>query len=538
MIAEAPRPSREIAFDGTRALPFTAAFADHEQAGFPAANVLDDSAGAAGKGKKGKANANDGWAVGGAIDQPHQLTLIPDKGVQVAAGSRLVLTIDQKSSHKEHVLGRFRISCSPDASAATLAGVPPKILAIVRTPADKRDATQSKALADYYLSIAPALEVDRIKLAEVQKKLAEAKPESTVPVMKELPVASRRKTQLQHRGNFLDLGQEVSPGVPAIFPQPKSGEAVDRLALAKWLVDPDNPLTPRVVVNQYWEQIFGVGLVRTSEEFGSQGELPSHPELLDFLATEIIRLNWDTKALLKQIVMSAAYRQSSKVTPEAFERDPENRLLARGPRFRLSAETIRDQALFVSGLLSSKMYGPPAKPPQPAMGLSAAFGGGIDWQTSAGEDKYRRGLYTTWRRSNPYPSMTTFDAPNREVCTVRRTRTNTPLQALVVLNDPVYLEAAQSLARKMAAAGATPEEHLREGFRRVLSRSPEPAEAARLLTLYEQLRADYEKSPEAAKAMATKPLGPLPGEWKEPELAAWTGVANVLLNLDEFLMKR
>jgi hypothetical protein len=220
------------------------------------------------------------------------------------------------------------------------------------------------------------------------------------------------------------------------------------LTLAKWLVSPENPLTARVVANRFWEQIFGIGIVRTSEEFGTQGELPSHPELLDWLATDL-QSDWDVKRFLKLLVLSAAYRQSARVTPELFERDPDNRLLARGPRVRLTAEMVRDQALFVGGLLSSKMYGPSVRPPQPNLGVSAAFGGSIDWQTSAGEDKFRRGLYTVWRRSNPYPSMSTFDAPNRDTCIVRRNRTNTPLQALVTMNDPVYVEAAQGLARRM-----------------------------------------------------------------------------------------
>src|SRR6185295_16397288 len=243
----------------------------------------------------------------------------------------------------------------------------------------------------------------------------------------------------------------------------------------------------RVIANRYWEQIFGIGIVATSEEFGSQGELPSHPELLDWLATELVRLKWDMKAFVKLLVTSAAYRQSSKVTPDLEARDPDNRLLARGPRFRLSAETVRDQALFASGLLSSKLYGPPVQPPQPALGLSAAFGSKVDWQTSPGDDRYRRALYTSWRRSNPYPSMATFDAPNREVCTLRRTRTNPPLQALVTLNDPVYIEAPQALARRMvtSATGSTPADRARLGFRLCLARQPHDEELARLVKLYE-----------------------------------------------------
>jgi mono/diheme cytochrome c family protein len=380
----------------------------------------------------------------------------------------------------------------------------------------------------------PPLELRPInrRLGELSKKLDELKP-VTVPIMRELPQGQRRVTKIQHRGNFLDVGKVVSEGTPAAFPALPEGAPRSRLTLAKWLVDENNPLTARVIVNRYWEQIFGIGIVATSEEFGAQGELPYHPELLDWLATELVRLNWDLKAFLKQLVTSAAYRQSSRVTPDLEQRDPDNRLLARGPRIRLSAEMVRDQALAVSGLLSGKMYGPPVHPPQPALGISAAFGSGIDWQTSTGEDRYRRALYTMWRRSNPYPSMATFDAPNREVCTVRRSRTNTPLQALVTLNDPVYLEAAQALARKIVTGGgSTTPERARYAFRLCLSRPPHDSELARLVQLYEQAFGRLQPQPEQARKLAAESGGP------PAELAAWTVVGNVLLNLDEMLMKR
>jgi hypothetical protein len=308
--------------------------------------------------------------------------------------------------------------------------------------------------------------------------------------------------------------------------------------LARWLVDKDNPLTARVMVNRYWEQIFGVGIVQTSEEFGSQGESPEHPELLDWLATELIESQWDMKHLVRLLVTSAAYRQSSRVTPELLERDPVNRLLARGPRFRISAEMIRDQALFASGLLSTKMHGPPVKPHQPKLGVSAAFGSTIDWTTSKGEDKYRRGLYTTWRRSNPYPSMAAFDAPNREVCTIRRDRTNTPLQALVTLNDPVYVEAAQALARRIVSGGATTADRATFGFRICLSRNPSAVELAKLTTLYGKAHQRFGQDSASATQMATDPLGPIPDGSSAVDLAAWTVVGNVLLNLDEMFLKR
>jgi len=404
------------------------------------------------------------------------------------------------------------------------------------------DQIEQRAKLEADISAAEAeedKEKNKEKIAALKKKLAEIKPAKSVPIQRELPADKRRVAKLQHRGNYLDQGQEVTAGTPAVFPPLPDGAPRDRLALARWLVSPENPLTARVFANRFWEQIFGIGLVATSEEFGSQGELPSHPELLDWLATELMRLNWDQKAFLKMLVMSAAYRQSSRVTPELFARDPDNRLLARGPRVRLSAEMVRDQALAVSGLLSPKLYGPPVKPLQPAVGLTAAFGSGIDWQTSSGEDKHRRGLYTTWRRSNPYPSMATFDAPNREVCTLRRNRSNTPLQALVTLNDPVYVEAAQALARRIVKeGGADAAARIDFAFRLCLSRAPTSAESARLTRLVDESLADFGANQAAAKKLATEPLGTAPEGSNIAELAAWTVAANVMLNLDEMLMKR
>ncbi len=376
------------------------------------------------------------------------------------------------------------------------------------------------------------------KSENADQQLAEQKPLTTVPVMAELPEDKRRKTHVQYRGSFMDLGPEVGPAVPAAF-HPLAGDAEpDRLTLAKWLVDEENPLTARVIANRYWEQIFGIGIVRTSEDFGSQGDRPSHPNLLDWLATELVASGWDLKHLLKTLVTSSTYRQSSRVSEAGQELDPDNRLLWRGPRFRMSAEMIRDQALMASGLLSSKMNGPPVRPPRPTLGLKAAFGGSTDWKTSEGSDRYRRAVYTEWRRSLPYPSMATFDAPNRQVCMLRRERTNTPLQALVTLNDPVYVEAAQALARRMANRPGDADERVRYGFRLCLSRHPDAQESNRLVQLYETARDRFRQAPDRATAMATDPLGPVPEGSDTVDLAAWTVVGNVLLNLDETLMKR
>jgi len=363
------------------------------------------------------------------------------------------------------------------------------------------------------------------------------RPETTVPILGEL-TGQPRETRLQYRGNYLDKGPAVQPGFPAAFHSAAGNGPIDRLRLAHWLVDKENPLTARVVANRYWEALFGRGIVLTGEDFGSQGEPPTHPELLDWLALEFMDSGWDTRALIRTMVTSAVYRQSSQVVGDAAKVDPDNRWLARGPRVRLSAEMVRDQALAVSGLLSKKMFGPPVRPPQPNLGLSAAFGSSTDWETSAGDDRYRRALYTTWRRSNPYPSMATFDAPNREVCTLRRNATNTPLQSLVTLNDPVFVEAAQALARQAIQHENTIEARIAYAFRHCLQRSPHDAELQSLTNLYQDSHARLAGRPADATKLATVPLGELPAGIDAVDAAAMTVVGNVLLNLDEMFLKR
>jgi hypothetical protein len=527
VVADPPRNSSEFSLSGIRGVKLVAAYADYAQANFVANNVLDSK----------NPNAT-GWAVGGQIDQKHQLTLIPEAPIKLDKGSSLSVTIEQLSSHENHTLGQFRFSTTSDVEIAKYAETPAAILAVVKTSAAQRTAEQKKQLSDFHASISPLTKAKREELAQLQKQIAASKASTSVPIMRELP--KPRVTKIQRRGNYLETGKEVIPGIPStLFDlQLAEGEKLDRLKLAKWLVNDDNPLTARVIANRYWEAVFGVGLVETSEEFGSQGELPSHPELLDWLAVELIESGWDTKHLLKLLVTSSTYQQSSKVTDAQYEADPDNRLLARGPRFRLSAEMIRDQALFAGGLLSEKMYGPPVKPMQPSMGLRAAFGSGTDWKTSDGEDRHRRGLYTTWRRSNPYPSMATFDAPNRQVCVVRRARTNTPLQALVTLNDPVYVEAAQSLARRVIVHEGDVADKANFGFRLCASRHPNEAETKFLVDLFEEVKKRFAMDTNRAMQMATKPIGPAPEGADVTELAAWTVVGNVLLNLDEMFMKR
>jgi hypothetical protein len=386
-----------------------------------------------------------------------------------------------------------------------------------------------------------------------------------VPVMRELAKDKRRPTHVLVKGNFLNKGEPVEPGLPSAFHASPEKGPPDRMALARWLVARDNPLTARVAVNRIWAQLFGVGLVETEEDFGVQGALPSHPELLDYLALRFVEgpgvrgqgpgksnaegnshpspldphpSRWSQKQLIKLVVMSRTYRQASKPSAEALARDPRNRLLSHAPRIRLDAETVRDQALAVSGLLSRKLGGPSVYPPQPAGMWQAAFNGERTWKTSEGADKYRRGLYTFWRRTVPYPSMATFDAPSREICSVRRIRTNTPLQALVTLNDPVYVEAAQALARRvLKEGGSSPDERIGYALLLATGRPAQAEQIAALKALLETERKHFQTDQAAAKLMASDPLGPLPAGTDEAEAAAWTVVANVLLNLDAVLMR-
>ncbi len=394
---------------------------------------------------------------------------------------------------------------------------------------------QKKEILAYSGSAAASPEA--AKIAGLKKKIAALKT-TTTPVMAERPANRHRKTNIHVRGNFKQKGREVQPGTPSIFPPLPDGSKPDRLGVARWLMDSSNPLTARVIANRYWEQLFGIGLVETSEDFGIQGAKPSHPALLDQLSLYLVREKWNIRRLLKFIVSSAAYRQSSRVSDELARRDPRNRLLARGPRLRLSAEMVRDQALAVSGLLDRTMFGPSVRPPQPALGIRAAFGGSTDWKTSGGTDKYRRGLYTKWRRTSPYPSMVTFDAPSREFCTIRRISTNTPLQALVTLNDPVYVEAAQALAGRIATEGGSAVgEKVGYGFRLVLARPPTEEEKKLLVKLFEDSSRLFAANPGDAKKMATSYLGRAPEGVELADLAAWSVVGNVLLNLDETIAR-
>jgi hypothetical protein len=349
--------------------------------------------------------------------------------------------------------------------------------------------------------------------------------------------ATPRETHVLMRGAYDQSGEKVEPGVPAVLPAVQEGLPRNRLGLARWLVDPANPLTARVAVNRLWQMDFGVGLVKTVEDFGSQGEWPSNPELLDWLATEFAGNGWNIKALQKTIVMSATYRQSSKVTPELMQKDPENRLLARGPRVRLAAEMVRDNALSVSGLLVDKIGGPSVKPYQPA-GLWKELSGGDDYKQDHGDALYRRSLYTFWKRTAPPPMMMSFDAAGREACVVRELRTNTPMQSLNLMNDVTFLEAARKMAeRMMRDGGSTAAERIGYGFELATAHKPGERELEILLEGFAYYRDGFQSDGASAARYLAQGEAARDPRLDARELAAYTAVASTILNLDATLTK-
>lgn len=521
--AEFPKPSTDLAVSGVNSIAFAEAFADYSADGLPIASVI-----------KTPADPKAGWGVGAQRDKPHWAVFVASAPLAAKASTLLKIKLDFQGLEPQQSLGRFRLSATNDAGILNRLKVSAEILAIIDTPAASRTADQQAKLSAHYRTMSPSLKPLRDQIAALEKSKP---PMPTVPVFQQLAADQARKTFIQIKGNFLYKGEEVTAGLPAAWHPLAESVPRDRLGLARWIVDPENPLTARVMANRLWAQLFGAGIVETEEDFGIQGEQPSHPELLDWLAIEL-RHDWDVKSLLRKVVASETYRQSSRVTPESLAKDPRNRLLSRGVRFRLEAEMVRDQALAISGLLSHKLRGPSVFPPQPAGLWQAAFNGERTWTTSMGEDKYRRGLYTFWRRTTPYPSMTTFDATSRETCAVRRFRTNTPLQAFVTMNDPVYVEASQALARRiLTEGGASPAERAAFGLRLCLTRPPSESQIQSLVALYESELTHYQSDPAAADPIATQPLGPLPAGMNPAEAATWTVVANVLLNMDGVLMR-
>jgi hypothetical protein len=410
--------------------------------------------------------------------------------------------------------------------------------------ADKRSKDQAFRLRDYFLDF-DAPDSYRALYADANLRRNELRAlDAEIPTTMVMEEAEKpRDTFVLGRGDYRNPLEKVAPGVPAVLPPLPKDAPLNRLTLAKWLVDPSHPLTSRVAVNRFWQMYFGTGLVKTAENFGSQGDPPSNPELLDWLATEFIRTGWDVKGLQRLIVTSNTYRQSSKIAPEMWERDPENQLLARGPRFRLPAESVRDNALAVSGLLNDRIGGPGVSPYQPkGLWEEIAYGDVFSAQTYVqghGSDLYRRSMYDFWKRTSPPPSLITFDAPDREKCSARRLVTNTPLQALVLLNDPTFVEAARALAQRMLTEGGRdPDQRIVYAFRAAVARKPDSKELEALRALVKAELSQYREHPDQADKLLHVGESKYDAKLNKPELAAWTTVASAILNLDETITKQ
>jgi hypothetical protein len=500
------------------------ALSDESQSGYAAKSIV-----------KKKPDQLVGWAIesGDQKAWTRQAVFVPMEPLEIPAGATLSFHIAHQMRHSSRNLGRFRISLTSSDKPKFIVEIPASLRPLLSASADRRTSEQSEKLSTAFRAVAPDLDPVRKQMASLEKDLAKLGI-PTAMVMRETASSARPSAFLRERGTYTSPGELVYADVPAAFnPLPKDAPP-NRLGLAQWLVSEDNPLTARVAVNHFWETLFGRGLVETSEDFGSQGDLPSHPELLDWLATEFMQNGWSMKKIQKLMVMSAAYRQDSRVTPALAARDPYNRLYAHGPRFRVESEMVHDMVLAESGLLSSKMYGPSVFPYQPDGVWDIPYNDD-KWIESQGNDHYRRSVYTFIRRSAPYPSLVTYDATSREFCTVRRVRTNTPLQALTSLNDPFFFDAARSMAKRMSAeAGSSVKEQIDYGYRLAISRSPSETERQRVLNFYNEQLAAYQKDPSAAARTLAMKSSP---SRNAPEMAALTMVANVLLNMDESITK-
>src|SRR5262245_19214893 len=515
-----------------------------------------------------------GWFVNATNDQTNRL---PRQGVFVAvkpfdadSGATLTIKLKHLGGSLNQGMGHFRLSVTTTDEPKRVVGVSARLRPILLIPLAERSRKQREDLSTQFRAVTPLLKPERDRLEKLRDEM-KALNITTALVMQERQGYERPSTFFRERGSFLNRGEKMFASTPAVLHSMPESAPINRLGLARWLVDENNPLTARVTVNRFWEQIFGRGLVETSEDFGTQGERSSHPELLDWLAVEFMNptwragdketerqgdrgtrgqgdkgtgghlnpisppspISWSMKRLVRLIVTSSTYRQSSVTTPALLEKDPYNRLLARGPRFRIEAEMIRDVTLAASGLLSRKLGGPSVFPLQPE-GVWKSPYSSEKWTVSKGEDRFRRSLYTFVRRSSPHPAMMAFDATSREYCTVRRVRTNTPLQALTTLNDEAAMEAARALAKRMIEDGGDDlNARLIYGFRACVTRTPKEKEVERLADLYRQqlnlLAANATEAEKVVKNHSTKAT--------VVEFAAWTMVANVLLNLDETLTK-
>jgi hypothetical protein len=465
-----------------------------------------------------------GWSINGGQGREHSAVFRLAAPLQ-SAGEMTVEMVFER--YYAAGLGRFRVSSTTDTRPASAREIPFALEPLLLASGDRKPEDTDR-LRQYYLSVAPELAKERAAIEKLEKELPH---DPTTLVMQERPPENPRPTFIHNRGEFLQTTERVEPAVLSMLPPLPPDAPRNRLGLARWLVSGVNPLTGRVTMNYQWAAFFGRGLVRTVEDFGYQGERPTHPELLDWLAVSLVEQGWSIKAMHRAIVTSATYRQSSRVLPEVLARDPENRLLARGPRVRLEAEVIRDSILKVSGLLCERIGGPSVFPPQPPGVSTEGAYGGLTWNASPGGDRYRRGLYTFTKRTAPFAMALTFDAPSGEVCVARRETSNSPLQALTLLNDPVFVETTQALGQMMATATASLEARVDQLFRRCLSRAPEPDELAMLVRFYKTQHERLEHKELDASRIAG------PGEAEVGERAAWSILARAILNLDEAVTK-
>jgi hypothetical protein len=512
-------------------LTISRAEADFEQPNFPIAAAID-------------ADPASGWAVLGheRKGESRQAVFTFAEPVPGGPGTMLTICVKHESAHVNHNIARFRIALTTaqEPSLPVPSTMSADLFAALVADEAARSDEQKELLAKHYRSVAPALDMARADLKVKQERLAKLTEE--IPTTLITHAVEPRTIRILPRGNFLDeTGEIVEPNTPASLPPlGVEGRRATRLDLAKWLVSPENPLTARVTVNRLWEQFFGMGISKTLDDVGSRGEWPTHPDLLDWLASEFVSSGWDVKHMVRLMVTSSTYRQSSIGNPDLRAKDPFNRLLARQSQLRLKAELVRDNALAISGLLSDAIGGRSVYPYQPDgyWDNCNTFRGPLIYSADEGKNQYRRGLYTYWKRSFLHPSMLAFDAPTREECTAERTMSNTPMQALVLLNDPTYVEAARVFAERILKEGGdTPEAKIDYAYERALCRKPTEAERAVLLELCGKHMTEYASDPESAKHLIATGFAPLPENVDLAELAAWTSVARTILNLHETITR-
>ena len=515
-----------VAAEGKQAdaVKLIAASADHSQGGYPISSLIDHGKGA-------------GWAILPQTGKPHEAVFETADPIGSDSGAVLTFTLEFNAPYPQHNIGHFRISVTTGSHPATR-NAPGEVNAALAVADDQRTDSQKNAIAAYYRTIAPSLQPVRQQIQTLEKQKEELL--GSVPKCLVSISGPPREVRFLHRGNWQDeTGDVESPAVPHFLPQsPAHKDRLTRLELADWAVSKDNPLTARVFVNRLWMLLYGSGIAKSVDDLGTQGASPSNPELLDWLACEFMDSGWDVKHVVRLMVTSGTYRQSSLATPQDREVDPFNRVYAHQSRFRLDAEMVRDNALEVAGLLSLKTGGPSVRPYQPPGYWDPLNFPPRTYEEDHGEEQYRRGVYTWWQRTFPHPSLLAFDAPTREETTCERLRSNIPQQALVLLDDPTYVEAARVFAARMIREGGpTALDRINWAYERALSRKARPQEVEVLVDLYAKHLKEYTHDPESARKLVSTGQAAVPGDLDASELAAWTSVSRVILNLSEMITR-